>query len=341
MAMRILVLTHEQRLHWSKEPGYDECLRPLSEVENLAVAPYCYQRAYRQAFAQYHENSNPQRRSHLAWSFVYEDICATAEIFKPDIILNLLTWHNESIPADFIESIRSKHCANLVTVFFDHDENNLSMLMDEKSIMESSALNLVADSPLRVSRIQRKEHPYTSWSHRIEVCFQPVPVSQKAFAPRTKRFARICCAGTPEGYRKTVWEFLSNSRHANRLLISGGIFNSGEFTSFDTYSDMISSSLMNVVTDTQHYRSQIKGRAFQVLSCGSSLLIQNNKDVSSYFSSELVFKWENPEHLLQGIDYTLSSPRDAIQKALEARRVYANLVNPKAFMANIIKRLWL
>lgn len=325
--MKILFLCHEQRMHYSMEPAYFELVLPLSKVDGIECITYPYQRIS--------SITDVDQRDFLLDS-MYKDIKCLCQLYKPDIIFNALTWHNECIPGYILRKIRDL-CDNLVTVFFDHDESNALMLNDERDFFENSKLNIFVDSPNRVKRIN-ENYLYSNWENKKSAYFKPLPIDDNIFKCIEHPLQRVAIIGSQEGFRIEVINFLKSQKLLN-IHTAGSILDSKDFLPIEQYACEIYSSLINIVTSTQTYRSQIKGRSFQVISTGTCLLEQENEDNANFFNSEYIFFWRSYEDLLCGIDLIQSNPKLHLEKSREYRIEMQKFTLPSYWIRDVFEKV--
>jgi hypothetical protein len=327
---KILVLTHEQRGHFSLEPGYFEVILPLAVIEGVDVIPYPYQRWTRS------KDGNGNFLEHAIYS-LFEDITAICNAFRPDIILNLLSWHHECIPGSLLNRIREECCEQLVTIYFDHDETNQLMLEAEKTFFEASKINIFADSPLRVKRIRKREGCYRHWNNTNSALFCPCPVDHNVYRQHLNPSMRIGLMGSLEGRRMEVMDFLV--ANVDQLFVGASLLDKKSFLPLARYADEIGHSLVNVVSATQTYRSQIKGRSFQVIATGTCLLEEENKDNRSFFDDDFVWFWSHGGDLLDAIEGILSAPASSLERARAYTEKMRALTDPENWIRNLLERL--
>jgi hypothetical protein len=222
------------------EPGFFEVLRPLAACEaRHEIFAYPYQRLTRAG-----DPADTQARNR---DTLLQDLKAVCGLWKPDIVLNLLTWHNESIPAPLLHAIRETCCDNLVTIYFDHDETNPLLLSDEKGFFEASKLNLIADSPKRVERIRAGAGIYSAWGNRDSAHFSPLPIDKTVFKRLDDaRIAmdRIGLMGSLEAHRVEV---LKNLQQRGQPIHTGGsLLDPGKYLAFEDYGRELGLNLANL-----------------------------------------------------------------------------------------------
>lgn len=335
--LKVLVLCHEQRSHFSGEPGYGEVLLPLGRLDGVTVVPYVYQRltsrlnggrgpatpgslrdgwpGIRAAAGCAIQRINAGRwrvRDRALIARLRDDLSAYCEVVRPHLIVNLMTWHYQSVPAELLHELRSRG-HRVATVFFDHDESNAGMLAGERAVFEASCVNVIADSPLRARRIREGQGVYADWAHRDSAVFAPVPIDPVLFFADPGVETRIGLMGSKEGRRAEVLEHLVR-RYPN-VYRGGSLLDAAEHLPIDDYARELRRSLMNVVTSTQASRSQIKGRSFQAIAAGTCLVEERNADNASFFDPEGVWFWSGYDALHAAIDDILTHPARALDRA--------------------------
>lgn len=323
--LNVLVLCHEQRSHFSAEPGYSEVLLPLTRIEGVSVFPYVYQRI---------TSLQNGGRDRTIVGFLEKDLSSVCEIVRPDLIINLLTWHHQSVPGEVLRRLRQAHCDRLVTVFFDHDETNRHMLADERSFFEASKVNVVADSPLRAERIRNGVGVYADWGNRDSVMFSPVPIDPELFFADPDVRARIGIMGSKEGRRVEVLDHLVRS-YAN-VYRGGSLLDEKEHLPIRDYARELRRNLVNVVTSTQVYRSQIKGRSFQAIASGTCLVEERNRDNESFFDPGGVWFWSGYDELRAAIDAIMTRPESALARARDYRASLAPCFDPRNWLERVL-----
>lgn len=329
--MNILILTHEQRMHYSLEPGFTEVVLPLASINENKIFTYPYQRITMLL------NSTENLKTENIKNILHQDIKAICNIAKPNLIINLLTWHHECIPSCILKKIREEFCENLISIFFDHDENNRAMIEDEKLIFESSKLNIFADSPLRVSRIRAKVPTYETWSNTNSAHFLPLPVDPTVFRVVKNPYTRIGLMGSQEGERINITRLLLEKKQD--VFIGGSLINKDAYLPLPIYAQELANSLGNIVTTTQKSRSQIKGRSFQIITTGTCLIEQENEDNKKYLDEEFVWFWKTTEDLMDCIENIKVQPLKSLEKARAYREVIQKKIKPQNWLNEVTRLL--
>lgn len=348
--LHILVLCHEQRMHFSSEPGYSEVVLSLlsrAQEANWEVRTYPYQRLVRGFGTRPEQVESPTRRTarrllrrpsaitaeSLSWSeectrILRLDLESLTAGWKPDIVLNLLSWYHQSIPGSVLSAIRSAY-GRLATVYFDHDEGHAAMMNAEREIFEASAINVIADSPLRVERIQDGDGIYETWRQRHTARFTPLPVDLSLFTPEARQ-SGIGLLGSLEGRRAHL--LASLTRRGVTLRTAGSVLNPKDYLPWREYARQVSSLQGNIVCQTQPYRTQLKGRSFQAIAAGTCLLEERTEASERFFKDLDVWLWGSEDELTGMIDEVLASPLAARSRAHSTRQALLPLLTPEHFM---------
>jgi hypothetical protein len=369
--MKILVLQHEQRRHFSAEPGHLEISLPLSTI--ATVVEYPYQR-YASSRGVLLGDAGGQRVDRLGWvrsslaklldptdrpsnsvwrtqsgsvvsdnivalnyprnDTLFEDLRATVDVYRPDVILNLMTWWNESLTASVVSNIKNWTNALFVTVSFDYDYGNKDLVDYETQIATVSDVFVVVDSPERARRIAGRTPPYDRITGDSRAVFAPCPVDPRIFFPAPSTAPTVGLFGSSEGNRARIFDSLMKS--GLPCLRGGGLLPGDTFLSRDEYARLMRESLISVCTQTQPERTQIKARTLQIIYSGSFLVEERTPLAEEFFEGIDVEFFSGEDELIGKCERLLLNPSETRTRAMAARDAVSAKYNPHQFIRTIM-----
>lgn len=347
---RTLFLQHEQRRFYWNEPGHLELYKPMITSGLLGeVRTYPFQRDIRWLEREHGVYNHRLEQANLNGTAAPEKPIWTKENsfeqmldaviceFKPDLVVYALTWPNQAIPVDILRCLRARYNFKLFSIIWDYDENNSSLMDYDKNIIEASDLVSVADSYWRLERIKNRKGVYKDFVNVDVAHFMPTIPDPSIFYPRKEKLYDVSIAGSSEGQRIDIYNALTARNIPVRRI--GGLMSDDNYLSDEDYAKEISESRIVINTQTQPERIQLKGRVCQVLSCGSFLLEQKNRESDRFLTGMGVETWETIDDLIGAIGYWLNNEHERERKARESHFKYIECYNPKSWTKNIIDAL--
>jgi len=259
--------------------------------------------------------------------------------FQPDLVVYTHTWPHEAVPAEILARLKQRHGFKLFSVIFDYDEDNAPSMNFDRELISASDLVSIADSSWRATRIRNREGPYADFTNVDVVRFMPLVADPAIFKPSPVKTSDVTLAGSSEGYRLSVYtELLAAGFAVNRV---GGLMPNDSYLSHHDYARALAESRIVVNTQTNGERVQLKGRTSQVLSCGSLLLEQWNRETER-FLEPLGLKsimWKSIDELTDMIRYWLDRLEERELFAASARERYIAAHNPRSWTETILEEL--
>jgi len=332
--IKILVLQHQQRSHYKKEPGHTEVVLPLFDQKKftLDIREIVYQDLVKKFNARgLHCDSKEDK---LLLKNLLKRITECTFNWIPDFILVNRTFHNESLGKTILEEISTKLRSKCVQLFFDHDLKNKYMLEDEKQDSLASKLNIQIASPIVAKMIKQKDPPFEDWSNTESWFFMPCPVSKKLFAPKLKPKFKIGLYGSLDGDRKLTFAFLKDMKISFKY--GGGIMNMEKLIDLKEYSDLVSNTQLHILNHT--IEDQVKGRVFQVLSARCAPLHQISRSAYEIFQDDMLY-FKSILEIPYLIDFMHSKRFNLQEYAKFLHNKYSYLSSPEFFLENILNKL--
>ena len=212
---------------------------------------------------------------------------ALAEVaaFKPDLVVNSLSWWNESIDAATLHAIRAQGI-EVLSVFWD---TWINPLPHEVEIFLASDLVLIMDSLAGYLKYRLLREQSGAGAH---VVFCPIAVFTDTVRPMpADKDIDVLMLGSNEGQRAELATMLNQelSKRGIGFQRLGGLVddaNSGSkakaWIDWPTYAQTISRAKICVSSQTQPDRMQIKGKIFDFLACGSFCLTDANPELARF-----------------------------------------------------------
>jgi len=362
--MRTLFLLHEQRLFYFLEPSYLELYLPMKESGLLGeTSVYVFQRDVRwlrvllanQEPAPPVDARNPEPGTAAGThgdlpvsesgtgggddpylSSLSQLMRHKIMEFRPDLVVNALTWPQECVPPSILQGLRDEFGFALCSVIWDHDESNPLLQDMDREVIAASDLTLVADSYSRWERIAARSGPYADFTNTARTIFLPMVPPPSLFHPQDGIEHEVTISGSSEGYRNEVYQALLERGFAVHR--SGGMMPGDAFLEPQDYARALAVSRIVVNTQTMGSRVQLKGRVAQALACGTLLLEQDNAESRRYLQGIPVPTWSSIDELAGQIRHYLDDEAARRAQASAARAAWMQRYSIQGFTSTLLER---
>ena len=323
---RILFLHHQQRRHFTEEPGYNEVYRVFEAADlGLHLDGFVYQSILRHLLDMEGMKAKLEGRpdDELSWWVMANN--NMAEIldqvlcqYRPDLIVNMSSWVGGSLHPGVFSMLRDAgHRFKVVTIFFDVGEQYPMTMMQLQMSLDNCDRVLLCDDENFYLRLITRQGPFAKFTNVERAFFQPLSIDPRLFQKRDEvKIHDIVIFGSSED-RRIHYVNALGERYGDRFRKLGGYMPEDTFLSFDDYVLAINQTKIIVNTQTREERDQIKGRIKEVLSCGGFLIDQATPNTRRYFADAPVPLFSDLDDLFAKIDYYLDhdDERDAIAQA--------------------------
>ena len=346
--MKVLFLHHQQRRHFTEEPGYNELFQPMRLSPTITE---CHEFVYQTVFRQYFQYEGGYATSDEAAKFqAYGRACLTffpvlqqtLEICRPDIVINSSSWPHESVPPILLFAIQGQFPnVRIFTQLWDYDEGNPLLMWYEREIIKASHLVSICDNHARLQRIKRREGHYAEYDNVDAVVWLPTRPNPQVFTPRPPEAPRdidICLLGSTEGFREQVVAAL-RQRYGSRFVNAGGYMPGDNYLSYADYANLIHRAKIIVNTQTRPEREQVKGRVREVLACGGFLLEQSTGETERFLDGSGVILWNDMSDLGAKIDRYLADEGQREHIAATAHAWYQERYPARTYFDEVLALL--
>lgn len=329
---RVLFLLHEQRFIYWEEPAYTELYLPMKNSGLLGeIRRYPFQRDVR-----YFRNEAKDKPDREEWFLerLRRTLAEMIEDFRPDLVVNGITWPHESIPPFLLGELAQQHGFKTFSVIWDHDESNVHLQSFDRELLIHSDMVGIADSALRTERIRGRVPPYEDYCNVERVHFLPFVADPSLFKPGDRRLYDVALVGSFEGVREEIYQALVEARMPVSRI--GGMMPGDPFLPHAEYAAAIGASHIVINTQTHGYRTQLKGRVGQALAAGALLLDQDNEESRRFLGDIGAQTWSNIDELVEMIEYWLGNPDEADAHAARCREAYLCKYNPQTYTTSVL-----
>ncbi len=347
---RVLFLHHQQRRHFTEEPGYNEVYRVFEAADmGLHLDGFVYQSILRHLVDMEGMKArlNNEPDDHLNWWVKANDnmveildqvLCQ----YTPDLIVNICSWVGGSLhPAVFTMLRNAGHRFKVVTILFDVGEQYPMTMMLNQIALDHCDRTLLCDDESYFRRLTSRTGPFAKFTNVDRAVFLPLSIDPRLFHPRDEiRIHDIVIFGSSEDRRIGYVEALSK-RYGHRFKKLGGYMPEDTFLSFDDYVLAINQSKIIVNTQTREERDQIKGRIKEVLSCGGFLIDQATPNTRRYYGDAPVVLFNDLDDLLAKIDYFLEHEDEREAIAAASHEWMTRRHSPKAYVRALLESVGL
>lgn len=337
--MRILFFHHQQRRPYREEPGYLELFRPFVR-SGLADdrREFVYQTLVRSFVAGERPHAESGHQAYLRASArlvpIFEQAVETA---APDLIVYPMTWHWEAIHPGIFARIKERFPqVKLFTQLWDYNESDSMLMGYEREIVAVSDLVAITDSRARCDAIRSRSGPYADWVNTDAVHWLPTRIDAELFCSgeEPKRYD-VALFGSSEGVRSQIADALK-LRYGERFHRFAGFGPDDEYLPPSVYARRIRESRVVVNTQTLPERIQIKGRAKEVLCCGSYLIEQDNPESRAFLEGSGTEFFSSLDDLFEKIDAALPAEAEREARAATASTWYRKRNDPHRYVSEIL-----
>ena len=269
---------------------------------------------------------------------------ATLDIFKqfkPDIVINSLSWWKENISPQTLSLMR-KSGAKVISIYWD---TWINALPHETEILLSSDHILIMDS---LSNYLKYRYISEQQKNVNKVIFCPIAVFTDVIKPLDKeKDIDVLVLGSSEGSRSELISYLERNLSNQKMNFQhmGGLVNdklpqknnSKNWINWDMYVEMINRSKICISSQTQPDRRQIKGKVFDFLACNSFCLTDDNLELKNFIPNSCIAYYTDKEDCLSQILHYLKNDESRsrisknghewFNKNYDYRKFWKNLLN--------------
>lgn len=324
--MKVLFLCSEQYVHWEWEPLYHEILKPIIQCEIHPIwDEIVYQRILRQEGKE----------------VAGEKVLLQVREFSPDVVVYITTWPHECLHPSVLKEIMNRGVPVICVV----GDTHIIPEKHEEGWFQSCSVFAIGDSWTNYSKYQARSGVFP------KVIFTGGNNVTEEFSPNPNLL--LCYDVTSLGSREGVRVQLVAAVRAKlkeqgfELHEAGGLVDqtaskdrgrlTGNWISWEGYIRTILTSKVMLVTQTDPKRSQLKGKVFQALACGTCVLCDRNKEVEAVIPKDCVATYGSEEECVaQALDL-LRNPIRRQKIATTGHQWFKETYNYKKFWSEVLQ----
>ncbi|HOV90578.1 MAG TPA: glycosyltransferase [Syntrophorhabdaceae bacterium] len=327
--MKILFFNPEQYVSFDKEPSNYELRLPII---NCGIVSSYYDYIYQRILL--NEGSKIMNRKALEIAF---DL-------KPDLIIYSTTWDDHSLKRDVIKKITKRKIPVYTHVW---DTLTINRPKEIAWFLDSHYLG-IADSVLNYFFYRY----HLRFSNARAVLFTP---GHNVFTDIVKKMnlektLDVTLLGSNEGLRVRLIQYLKEKLIAQGIEIHkiGGLVDdtktkpekglrlTDNWIPWEEYVKTINKSKICLSSQTVSYRTQIKGKVFDILACGTFCLTDRNREITKIIPDECVGYYTDFEDCYKKIIYYLENEEEREAIAKKGYEWYHSNFNYKKFWSEFL-----